>query len=215
MIEAIHDSGSDYDYTEDWFQYGVHLWPHLMAHLPKHPGSRRFMEVGSFEGRSAVWLIENAMRPEDELVCIDTWAGGEEHGSINMGQVERRFDSNVAKAMARVPGMRLNKIKDVSTWGIAKQMDWMGNPDSMFDFIYIDGSHQAHDVLCDAVMCWRVLRDGGVMVFDDYLWGDPKRPLHRPKVAIDAFMNIFAPEIKLLHIGGQMAIKKGNDHAAN
>jgi SAM-dependent methyltransferase len=208
MTDTIKVGVVNYEFTEDWFQYGVHLWPHLLAHLPKHAGGRRFMEIGSFEGRSAVWLADNALQPHDELVCIDTWAGGEEHGGINMGDVERRFDRNMALAMARVPGAKLTKVRDVSTWGIAKQMDWMGNPGSMFDFIYIDGSHQAPDVLCDAVMCWRVLRDGGVMVFDDYLWGDPHKPLHRPKVAIDAFMNIFAPEMVVLHLGVQIAIKK-------
>jgi predicted O-methyltransferase YrrM len=57
-------------------------------------------------------------------------------------------------------------------------------------------------------MAWRVLRDGGVMVFDDYMWGDPRMPMHRPKIAIDAFMNIFAAEMIVLHIGYQVAIKK-------
>ena len=119
-----------------------------------------------------------------------------------------RFDRNVEEARKKVTHIKVEKIKDVSTYGLAKQMDWLENPLFMFDFIYVDGSHQAPDVLCDAVMAWRVLRDGGVMVFDDYLWGDPRMPLHRPKVAIDAFMNIFAAELIVLHIGGQIAIKK-------
>ena len=180
----------------------------LIQHLPKHQDPRRILEIGSFEGRSTVWIIENMMRPYDELVCIDTWAGGEEHSKVNMGEVEARFDRNIAEASKKVDHLKIEKIKDVSTWGLAKQMDWLENPLFMFDFIYIDGSHQAPDVLCDAVMAWRVLRDGGVMVFDDYMWGDPRMPLHRPKIAIDAFMNIFAGEMIVLHIGGQIAIKK-------
>lgn len=207
-VAASGGTKSDYEFTQDWFQYGEQLWPHLIQHLPKHQDPRRVLEIGSFEGRSTVWLIENMMRPYDELVCIDTWAGGEEHSQVNMGEVEARFDRNIEKAAQKVSHLKIQKIKDVSTWGLAKQMDWLENPMYMFDFIYVDGSHQAPDVLCDAVMAWRVLRDGGVMVFDDYLWGDPRMPLHRPKIAIDAFMNIFAGEMVILHIGGQVAIKK-------
>ena len=32
------------------------------------------------------------------------------------------------------------------------------------------GSHSARDVLSDGIMCWELLRRGGVMVFDDYAW---------------------------------------------
>lgn len=207
-VTAAGGTKTDYEFTQDWFMYGTQLWPHLIQHLPKHDDPRRILEIGSFEGRSTVWLIENMMRPYDELVCIDTWAGGEEHSKLNMGDIEARFDRNIEKAAAKVPHLKIQKIKDVSTWGLARQMDWLENPLFMFDFIYVDGSHQAPDVLCDAVMSWRVLRDGGVMVFDDYMWGDPRMPLHRPKIAIDAFMNIFAAEMIVLHIGGQIAIKK-------
>lgn len=206
-VTAAGDTKSNYEFTQDWFQYALNLWPHLVAQLPQHGDSRRFLEIGSFEGRSAVWIIENMMKQGDELLCIDTWAGGEEHSTVNMGAVEQRFDRNTAEALTKNP-VTLHKIKDTSTYGLSHQMRWMPAPQKMFDFIYIDGSHQAPDVLCDAVMAWRVLRDGGVMVFDDYMWGDPRMPLHRPKIAIDAFMNIFAAEMIVLHIGYQVAIKK-------
>lgn len=32
--------------------------------------------------------------------------------------------------------------------------------------VYIDGSHWAKDVLTDAVMAWRLLKEGGVMILD-------------------------------------------------
>jgi hypothetical protein len=63
-------------------------------------------------------------------------------------------------------------------------------------------------VLTDAVLAWPLLHYGGIMVFDDYLWGDPRLPLGRPKIAIDAFMNIFGGEINVMHISYQVVIKK-------
>ena len=36
-----------------------------------------------------------------------------------------------------------------------------------FDFVYVDGSHLALDVLVDAALAWRLLSPGGVLVFDE------------------------------------------------
>jgi predicted O-methyltransferase YrrM len=38
-----------------------------------------------------------------------------------------------------------------------------------FEFIYIDGSHQAPDVISDAILSFHLLKSGGVIAFDDYL----------------------------------------------
>ena len=78
-----------------------------------------------------------------------------------------------------------------------------------FDFIYIDGSHTAKNVLTDACMAWPLLKRGGFMVFDDYLW----RPLgfttvQRPKIAIDSFINLFEDELTIAFTGYQLIIRK-------
>jgi predicted O-methyltransferase YrrM len=74
-----------------------------------------------------------------------------------------------------------------------------------FDLAYIDGSHQAPDVLFDAVAAFRLVRPGGLIIFDDYLWtGAPQREgaavdlLHCPKPAIDAFTNLYRQKISLI-----------------
>jgi energy-coupling factor transporter ATP-binding protein EcfA2 len=77
-----------------------------------------------------------------------------------------------------------------------------------YDFIYIDGSHVAKDVLTDACMAWPLLKQGGLLVFDDYLWGDSRDILHRPRLAVDFFANIFAEELDIVHIGHQFAVRK-------
>ena len=35
-VAAAGDTKSNYEFTQDWFQYGLQLWPHLVQHLPKH-----------------------------------------------------------------------------------------------------------------------------------------------------------------------------------
>jgi predicted O-methyltransferase YrrM len=77
------------------------------------------------------------------------------------------------------------------------------------DYIYIDGSHLAIDVLSDAVLAWSLLKDGGILIFDDYGWGihttDEKQ---KPKLAIDAFMQAYVGHYELIHAGWQVFLKK-------
>ncbi|MCM8831198.1 MAG: class I SAM-dependent methyltransferase [Candidatus Omnitrophica bacterium] len=44
------------------------------------------------------------------------------------------------------------------------------------------GNHNAPSVLMDAVLCWPLLKNGGILIFDDYLWKINKLPEEeRPK----------------------------------
>ena len=71
-----------------------------------------------------------------------------------------------------------------------------------FDLIYIDGSHQASDVLVDAILSFELLKLGGVMIFDDYIWKEANLKaidlLRSPKIAIDAFTTIFARKLRII-----------------
>jgi hypothetical protein len=71
-----------------------------------------------------------------------------------------------------------------------------------FDFSYVDGSHQAPDVICDAILAFKLLRVGGVMAFDDYLWAENLPtgidPIRCPKPAIDAFTNLYCRKVRIL-----------------
>jgi hypothetical protein len=197
---------TEYTFTRDWFGSAPDVWPHLIPLLPER---KAFLEIGSFEGRSTVWTIENMMEDGGFIDCVDTWQGSEEHGAEDMGSVEARFDDNVETAMrkyAHDDGARrwVSKLVGKSTDKLAILI----TQKDLYDFIYIDGSHVAKDVLTDACMAWKLLKPKGVMVFDDYMWGDPRDILHRPKPAIDAFCNLFAEEAEIVHVGYQLVVRK-------
>ena len=196
---------SEYQFTHDWFAQAEQVWPQLIPHLPGEPGNRRFLEIGSFEGRSTVWIMENMMQQGDYLLCIDTWQGGEEHGEEDMDAVFNRFRANVQAAREKTGIKSVGHSRQRSTHGLAEEL--LEGCDT-YDFIYIDGSHVAKDVLTDACMAWPLLNPKGMMVFDDYMWGNPRDVLHRPKVAIDAFTNIFAEEADIIHVGYQLVVRK-------
>ena len=195
---------TDYQFTKDWFGWAPPVWEQLIPLLPER---KAFLEIGSFEGRSTIWTVENMMEDGGEIVCVDTWEGGEEHAAEDMSSVEKLFDANVILARAAYPKRTVRKVKGLSTQYLGSCLE-VGRPVGDFDFIYIDGSHVAKDVLTDACMAWPLLKPGGIMVFDDYLWGEPRDILHRPKPAIDAFCNIFAEEAQIIHVGYQLIVRK-------
>lgn len=191
---------SDYKFTQDWFAWAPKVWEQFKPVLPER---KHFLEVGSYEGRSTVWTVENMMDDGGKIVCIDTWSGGEEHQVIGepMNVVESNFDHNMDILSQKFPDRYVSKHKGKSNYALTCLSD-------NFDFIYIDGSHQAPDVLTDACMAFPLLKPQGIMVFDDYMWGDSRDILHRPKIAIDSFINIFAEHIEVMAMGYQLAVRK-------
>jgi len=196
---------SEYQFTKDWFSWAPEVWSQLTPMLSGTAGHRQFLEIGSFEGRSSIWIAENMMQEDDILRCIDTWEGGEEHGEENMSEVEERFRHNLIVATEKLPRRRIIQQKGTSVRELAR---WLTTDNQHFDFIYIDGSHRAPDVLTDACMAWPLLKIEGFMVFDDYAWGNPRDALHRPKIAIDAFTNIFGETAEIIHVGYQLVVRK-------
>jgi predicted O-methyltransferase YrrM len=193
-------------FSVNWFEAtAMPIWNKLLPSLDPE----KILEVGSYEGMATVYLLNNLSNDKErEIYCIDSWAGGEEHVSqnIDMAQVEDFFNNNVTEALEGAPHCRLHKHKGHSDVMMVKLLD--EGKFNYFDFIYIDGSHQAPDVLIDALLGFKLLKIGGVMGFDDYLWGDFKDILLRPKPAIDSFVNIFLQKIEFVHVGYQFYIKK-------
>jgi len=168
--------------------------------INKHnPSASKFLEIGSYEGRSAVYFFDKVFKDGRtyELYCLDTWLGGEGQDTRpgQMELTERIFDHNINIAIRNNPAKKVSvtKIKNSSLMGLANLIT-MGHC-STFDFVYVDGSHQCPDVIGDLVSSFHLLRpSGGIMVCDDYTWFPDHRVdrlLHSPKMAIDSFGNIF------------------------
>lgn len=189
-----------YNLTTDWFSWAPPVWEQLVHKLPAR---KMFLEIGAYEGRSTAWTVENMLVDGGEIIVVDTWEGGEEHATMApMPDVEGRFDYNASLMRVKFPDRHVTKNKATSYDALC------GMRSAQFDFVYIDGSHKAKDVLTDAVLAWPLLKPEGIMVFDDYTYGLRRDILHRPKLAIDAFVNIFSEEIELVHAGMQFIIRK-------
>lgn len=194
-MESI--TSQEYEFTADWFSDHIPVFDQLINHFKP----RRLLEIGSFEGRSTCYFIEKCSDAHAiEICCIDTWEGGVEHNKNTMPDVKRRFDHNVRIAMKRAPNaVSVQTFRKPSVRALAEIIASDAAP---FDFIYVDGSHRAPDVLADAVFSFELLRVGGLIVFDNYLWSmEPlgqQDPLNMPKPAIDAFINLFQRKVRVI-----------------
>lgn len=186
------------EFTEDWFSHNIPVWSKLLA---EHRGKPflRYLEVGVFEGRSTCWLLEDILTGEDvHIECIDTFEGSMEHdqAGYNFSSIRKRFEGNI------------QPWKDKVTLHVGCSSDILPSLEGGYDFVYIDGSHQAKDVLFDAVICWRLVKPGGIVIFDDYEFNEYPEPWLNPKMAINTFLRCYTGWYQVLHVGYQVAVRK-------
>ncbi len=171
----------------------------MLDPLRGKPGLR-YLEVGVYEGRSFLWVLENVLtHPSSQLTGIDIELTDNLKSNIEM--------SGQARRMAIIIGASQTELKKLK-------------PQS-FDIIYVDGSHTADNVLTDAVLSWQLLRKGGVIIFDDYRWDgrhftnrDPAAPQLTPALGIDGFVAAFRYEIEILRKGYQIFLRKTTNPCA-
>lgn len=154
-------------------------------------GPIRCLQIGAYTGDASVWLYNNILKSSDSiLVDVDTWEGSEEpvHYEMNWHTVESLYD---AKTSTGRTDRKIIKYKGTSD-------NFFQNNREMYDFIYIDGDHTSYGVIKDAVAAYECLNVGGIITFDDYEWSAGLGVLNEPKLAIDAFWNIYQGRIELI-----------------
>jgi predicted O-methyltransferase YrrM len=191
--------------TTDWTSRFFPIWASFLA--PRREEPLEILEIGSWEGRSAIFFLQYLKNCR--MTCIDTFCGSPEHRLVPrwseaLPHVEERFDSNLAEFDGRV-----EKIKSTSREALARLI----TEGRGFDLAYIDGSHHSADVLADAVFTWPMIRNRGIVIFDDYEWRFFPSPVEHPKPGVDAFLSVRPDQYRELHRGYQLIIEKTEQSA--
>ncbi len=177
--------------SNDYFSSHAFYFYNLLIKLPKN---FKYLEIGSYEGNSALYVSVNF--PESNVTCVDLWEAVEEYKDKDFNIIEKNFDSNL-KGLSNI-----NKIKSTSDNFFSKNK-------IMFDFIYIDGNHKFDYVFRDCENAWKFLNKDGFLVCDDYIWDYYKELLNNPCYAINSFIKKNNAEIKILSVtNSQIFIKK-------
>jgi len=150
------------------------------------------LEIGSYEGYSTTYFLDvYCTNPESKIMCIDNWKGGIEHDGTDFEEIYETFlyNMNESGKEDQISHLRGNSIDCLCQ---------LQQQNAKYDFIYVDGSHQAPDVLNDCILGFNMLKVGGVIMCDDYLWNQNVYSLTmRPKLAIDSFANVFSDKIEI------------------
>ena len=194
-----------YQFTWDTFSRCEKTWPTIFNLIKWDPKRKcQIVEIGSFEGRATVWILDNLIQNQDSKVyCIDpfTATGRKEKEvvrqmQLDWGQIFQRFQSNIS--LTGKAG-QVELIREQSSVALSSLI---GAAYGQVDFVYLDGSHPAPDALSDLIFSYHLLRDGGLMICDDYSWTLEVRTeidtLSNPKIAIDAFSTIFRRSLVLI-----------------
>lgn len=175
-------------------------WLQWLADLVGKPDVRG-LELGTWRAEFGEWLLDNVLQGDGtRLIMVDTFEGSEEHKlagldcSLNLRQARERVERFGNKAIV------LQSTTDKALRGVLRE--------DHFDFIYVDAAHDAMNVLRDAVLAFDLLKPGGVMVFDDYLWTSMEQEIDRPRMAVDAFLSCYARRVEVIGVGWQVAVKK-------
>ncbi len=147
-----------------------------------------YLEIGTFFGGNLISFANSyGCHNESKLFCIDPWEDYDEYTeykrlqpAIYMSFCHNILASNIKDKVFALRGFShsiLHKLED-----------------NYFDIIYIDGNHEPEYVLEDAVLSFRKLKKGGIMIFDDYGWGGPDLT----QKGIDAFLKGYSNRIEMV-----------------
>ena len=184
-------------FSQDWFSHHIPRWNIWLSKFVGQP-NLNFMEIGSYEGRSCLWLLENVLTdPSSKITCLD-WFWDQAYHQKNGKSLEDSFHENLHGYLDRISvycGRSFDSLLKLQ------------NKQIIYDFIYIDGSHEQIDVLNDMMLSFQLLKVGGLMVMDDYHY-KTQGMKEDPSIAIDAFLNVYNKKIKVIYLGCQVAIER-------
>lgn len=184
-------SGVQYKLATNWFN---------KLNVKEYEGRAiQYLEIGTFYGANLLSVAESfGAHPESKMYCIDPWEDYAEYPEYKNQQttIYDTFLSNIEKSGA--------KEKFVVKRGYSN-LELLKLEDDFFDIIYVDGNHEPEYVLEDAVLSFRKLKKGGIIIFDDYGWGGPDLT----QCGIDNFISGYHKRIENLGMcNNQVFIRK-------
>lgn len=199
FLEYYETVCSDKYLSHDWFSDKAWAWHDILAPYVGQPCD--VLELGVFEGRSVIYILEylrnSRVTALDHFVLKKGWTSSQ--GITIELDNEIAFQGNI-----RSYGDRVRTIVQPSWVGLSNLI----RERQKFDIIYIDASHTKPDVLADTLLAWRLLKIGGLFIWDDFLldiWDWDSGPVGPGVVA---FLRLAASAWEVVHAGWQVAVRK-------
>lgn len=181
-----------------WFEKNHYHWHNVFKKLDIYNKKLQILEIGSFEGYSALYFLKNF--PYSTITCVDMWQNNEQQKKFNLSKVEINFDKNTKEYKDN-----LKKYKQSSDYFFKNTKNKL----NYYDIIYVDGDHYYKTVFKDVINSFAALKIDGIMILDDFIgYNFYKEYNKNPIGAIIPFINIYYKKIKILKITQQIIIQK-------
>ncbi len=181
----------------DLFSNNVTSWLYIFNKYSLINESMNTLEVGSYEGRSSVFLLKTLNNIN--LTCVDTFEPFhelQEKNNEKLTKIYENFLKNISDYSERVNVEK--KKSDI----------FFSNNTKKFKLIFIDGSHEFNDVKNDASEAFKILEKGGIIIFDDFLWHHKQSPKLSITYAILKFLDENKSKLKIIYVNYQLMIQK-------
>ena len=188
IVCSISMADDRFKFSTDWTSAYVETWKRELAPVAGKKGVT-YLEIGVWEGRTLIWMFENILTDQtSRATAIDI--------KIVQPLKDNLQIAKVSKRTKLIESTSFEALKNLKT--------------ESFDIIYLDACHLAKNVLTDTVLAWPLLKPGGILILDDYkFFNNGKLPIGlRPKNSIDAFLIAHQDDLKVLHSGYQIIVKK-------
>ena len=165
-------------------------------------------EIGVWKGEFSELILKK--NNPTKLYLVDPWKDfGEnyfdkkhvkyrqENQNQRYNLVNKKFKKNILK-------------KQVEILKMTSQEAFSELENIKFDFIYVDGSHEYDDIIHDSENTFNCLNKNGIIIFDDFLWGENK-PLNKTITSgLLKFITENNESLKIIYCNYQLMIQKIN-----
>lgn len=188
------------------YKFTVDLFSHAIPNIEKYITNKitkkfdNVLEIGSYEGKSACYWLENLMEDNASLTCIDSWED-------KLCQILFTYNINLVKS----DNQSVKSIK-----GYAKNVlpVLLNDPPlRKYDFIYVDGDHREEAVYSDLCLSFNMCKANGLILCDDYLLLQTQEATAdgaNCKAGIDKFIEEYKDKIEIIFSDYQILLKRIN-----
>ncbi len=183
---AIQD---ELQFSKDLVTWREDRWLSMLSSI-KNQADLKYLEIGSFEGRSVIWMMKNIFT----------------HSTSSAEIIDSFYDKN--EAILRRNLKVANLTEKVHIHEGSSHLKLRNLPLQQFNLIYVDGCHCCRHLFSDLALAWDLLKPKSFMILDDYGYKDHSPDEPSPKSVIDFFIECFKKELTVVYKGYEVIIEK-------
>ncbi len=195
ILQQLFDKNPYLNFDKKNLRLDIQTWggnKKIFRKIIKNLNPELIIEIGSWKGASAINMGNYIKKKKIncKILCIDTWLGSLEHwdkrnenDKLHSWYTSLRLKNGYPTLYYQfLFNVIYSKLQDIiipfpNTSSMASV--WLKQRGIKADMIYIDGSHEELDVYSDLINYYPILKEGGIILGDDWCWPGVKNAVKR------------------------------------